>query len=133
MQAELESRHDAEVATASAQAPQQLGVPVVARANERPVGRDDLCTNEVVAGQAVLSGQVADPPAEREAGDAGRADDAAGCDKPEGLSRRVEVEPRRAAVGIGDPPGTVDLDPTHKGQIDHQPAVTDAMSSRVVP
>src|SRR5262249_59525902 len=58
---------------------------------------------------------------------------AAGGDRPEGGGGGAEVEPRRAAVGIGDPPGTVDLDPTHEGEIDHHPAVTDAMSSRVVP
>src|SRR5262249_58499895 len=92
MQAILESRGDAEVAAASAEGPQQLGVLVGARVYDRPVGRDELCPDQVVARQPVLSGQVADAAAEGEARDAGRADDAARRHESEGLGRRVEVD-----------------------------------------
>ena len=76
-----------------------------------PSGRDDLGADEVVAGEAVLGGQVADAAAEGEPAHACRADDAAGRDEAEGLRRRVEVEPGRAALGAGDPRVAVDLDP----------------------
>jgi hypothetical protein len=71
MQAQLESRRDAEVAAASAEAPQELDVLVGARMNDRPVGRDDLRADEVVgtpggsagdAEGAAHKGEEADPP-----------------------------------------------------------------------
>jgi hypothetical protein len=81
----------------------------------------------------VLGGQVADAAAEREPADAGGADDASRRDEAERLRRRVEVEPRRAAVGAGEPRIRVHLDRPHLRKVDHEPAVADAMPRRVVP
>src|SRR5262249_23267931 len=128
----LESCRDAEVAAAPAEAPQQLGVLVSAGMDDRAAGRDELCTDQVVARQSVLSGQVADAPAESQAGNAGRANDAPGRDEPRGLRRRVVVEPSRAALRAGDPPFVVNLDRAHERKIDHHSVVTDAVSGRVV-
>ena len=71
MQAELQLRRDAEVAAATAQRPEQLGVLIGARTNRRPVRGDDLGADEVVAGETVLCGQMADPAPEGESGHAG--------------------------------------------------------------
>jgi hypothetical protein len=76
---------------------------------------------------------MADSSAEGQPGDPGRADDAAGRDEPEALGRRVEIEPRRTAIGAGGPGVAVDVDAAHQREIDHQAAVADAVSGGVVP
>ena len=93
---------------------------------------DELGAYDVVAGEAVLRGQVADSTTEGEAGYASGADDAARCDEAEGPRCGVEVEPRRAAAGAGDLSIHLHLDPAHRREIDHEPVVQDAVSRRVV-
>src|SRR5260370_13740668 len=100
MQLELQSRRDTEVAPGAAEAPQQLGILIEAGAAHRAIGSNDLGTDEVVAGEAVLSGEMADSSAEGQPGDPGRADDPPGCNEPEPLGRRVEIEPPAAATAI---------------------------------
>ncbi len=129
---ELQPRGDAEVAAAAAEPPEELLVSVGAGVDDGSVRRDDLRSHEVVAGQAVLGRQVADPAAEREARDPGRADDAARSDEAEGLRGGVEVEPRRTTLGPGDACAGVHLHRPHLRQVDHEPAVEDAMAGRVV-
>jgi hypothetical protein len=80
-----------------------------------------------------LRGQVTYPAAEGESGHAGRADHAPRRNQTDGLRRRVEIEPGRAALGAGGPRIAVDVDPAHQREIDHEPAVTDAVSGGVVP
>ena len=101
MQPELERGHDAEVAAAAAQAPEQLGVLVLAGVHELAVGGDDVGGEQVVAGQAELAHQPADAAAEREPGDPGGGHEPAGDGEPEGLRLVVEVRPRAAALGDG--------------------------------
>ena len=60
-------------------------------------------------------------------------DDPAGRDETRSLRRRVEVSPGRAALCARDPRVGVDLDPSHVGEVDHEPALTDAVSGWVVP
>lgn len=133
MQAELQSRRDAEVTASAAERPEEIGVLVGACANHGPGRRDELRSDEVVARQAVLRGQVADAAAEAQPAHTGGADDAPGSDEAEGLGRRVEVEPRRAAAGAGDPCVAVHFHRAHQGEVDHEPAVTDAVSGGIVP
>src|SRR5205807_1789551 len=71
MEAELEARNDAEVAAAAAEPPEQLGVLLVARANDLARGSDQLGGGQIVASESVLGGEVADAAAEGEAGDPG--------------------------------------------------------------
>jgi hypothetical protein len=77
-------------------------------------GRDQLGADEVVARETVLRRQVADPTAEYESGDSGRADDASVRVEAGRLRRRVELEPPRAALGAGGPRVAVDFDPPHQ-------------------
>ncbi len=72
------------------------------------------------------------PPPERKARYAGGADDSAGCDEPEGLGSRIEVEPGRAALRVRSPPVFLHVDPAHRRKVDHKPVVQDAVSSRIV-
>ena len=80
----------------------------------------------------MLRRQVADSTAERQAHYARGADDAAGSDEPERLGRRIEVEPGRSALRVRDPPVCVHVDPAHRGKVDHEPFVQDAVSRRIV-
>ena len=73
-----------------------------------------------------------DAAAERQPGDARRADDPTGAGEPECLGRPVEVRPRRAAVGARDRSARVDFDGAHRGEVDHQPVVADAVAGRIV-
>ena len=114
MQIELEARHDAEVAAAAAQAPQQLLVGL----DHDAVRRHELCTAEVVARQPVLALQPADAAAQRQTGDARGRDQAAGRGQPVGSRRRVEVRPRR--TGLNDRAATfrVHLNAPQGSQVD---------------
>jgi hypothetical protein len=70
MEAELEPRRNSEVPAGASQSPEQLCAVVRVRADDRPVRDDELRTDEVVAGQSVLGGQVADAAAHGEPADA---------------------------------------------------------------
>ena len=76
----------------------QVGVLGLARVDEPAVGGDDVGADEVVAGEAVLAHQPADAAAEREAGDAGGRDEAAGRREPVRLRLVVDVGPHGAAA-----------------------------------
>ena len=133
MEAEVQPRRDTEVAASAAERPEQLRVLLRSREDDRSVGRHQLRTHEVVAGEAVLRGEVPDATAEREPAHARRADDAPGRDQAERLRRRVEVEPGRSAVGPGDPGSCIDLHATHRREVDHEPVVDRAVSGGIVP
>ena len=130
MQAELEGCGDAEVASAAAERPEQLGVVLLPRDDDRAARRHDLRANETVAAESVLRGEVSDAAAERQPGDAGGADDPARRREPERLRGRVEVEPRRSTLGAGDPGVPVDVDCAHRREVDHETRVAYAVPGR---
>jgi hypothetical protein len=133
VQVEVQAGRHAEVAPSTAEAPEEIRVLIGTCLNHGPVRSHDLCSDEVVARQAVLRGQVADAAAEAEPADAGGADDASGRDEADRLGGRVEIEPGRAAVGVGDPGIAVHLDRPHQREVDHEPVVDDAVSGGIVP
>ena len=114
---------DPEVPAPAAQTPEELRVLVLAGVDEPAVGGHEVGRDEVVAGQAVLAHQPADPAAEREPGDAGRRDEATGHRQPEGLRLVVELSPGRAALGDDALGVRVDPDALHRRQVDDDPAV----------
>ena len=73
----------------------QVGVLVCARADEPPVGGDDVGADEVVAGEAVLAHQPADAAAEREAADAGASRRARRSSRGRAPASRGRRRPRR--------------------------------------
>ena len=77
VQAVLERRHDAEVAAAPAQRPEQVGPLVLAGSDLLAVDGDEVRRQQVVDDRAVLAHQPADAAAEREPGDSGVGDDPA--------------------------------------------------------
>jgi hypothetical protein len=132
MQAELQLAGDAEIAAPATKRPEQLVVRVRAGMDHRAIGGHDLGAEQVVAGQAVLRGQVADSAAEGETGHTRRAHHATRRDEAEGLGRGVEVEPGRAALRPGDPCLAVHFDAAHQREVDHEPAVEHAVTGRIV-
>ena len=69
MDGELDRGHDAEVAAAAAQRPEQVGVMLVVGTHEGPVGGHELQRCDGVRLQPVLAGQPAHAAAQRVAGD----------------------------------------------------------------
>jgi hypothetical protein len=103
------------------------------RPDDLTLGGDELVGLEVVAGQAVLPGQPAHPATEGEPADAGVGDVAGRGGQAVGLGGDVQRAEQRAALDPGQPPGRVDRDPAHRGEVDHEAAVGDGMAEDAVP
>jgi hypothetical protein len=123
VQAVLQRGHHAEVAAAAPQPPEQVGVLVLAGGDELAIGGDHVGRQQVVAGQAALAQQPADPAAEGEAGDAGAGHQAAGDGQAERLGLVVELRPRDPGLGGSPPAGRIDPDALHWRGVDDDPAV----------
>ena len=72
------------------------------------------------------------PPREREAGDAGVRDQAAGRREAEGLGRRGRRRPGGAALDPGAAPLRVDPHGAHQRQVEHHAAIADGVARDVV-
>jgi uncharacterized OsmC-like protein len=80
----------------------------------------------------VLRHQPAEPAAECQPADAGGRDRAAGRRETVQRGRAVEVGPERAAVRAGGLRRRVDVDASHRRQVDHQRVVLDGAAGDVV-
>ena len=129
VQAVLERGDDAEVAAAAADAPEQIGVVVLAGGDELALRSHDVHGEEVVDRRAVLAHQPADPAAERQARDPGVGDDAADGGEPEELRLAVELAPQHARLGARRPRCRVDSNALHRRQVDHEPAVAERVAA----
>jgi hypothetical protein len=113
VEAELERRDDAEVAAAAPEPPEQVGVLLLAGDEELALGGDDVAGDEVVDREPALAHEVADPPAQGQAPDAGVAHDAPGRREPERLALAVDVVVQAAALGPDGGAGQVEARPPH--------------------
>jgi hypothetical protein len=119
---ELKRRDHAEVAAAAADRPEQIGVLLRARLAHLAVGRDDLDRAQVVGGETMAPADPAEAAAEREPGDAGGRDDAAGHDQSEGLCGAIDIGPGGAGLHAHAAGSGVDLDGFVRREIDHHAA-----------
>ena len=126
VEAVLEGRDDPEVAPTAAQRPEQVAVLGLARGDDVTARRHDLGRQEVVARQPVLAGEVADPSAQGEPGDPGRADDAARGRQTVLVGRVVETRPLAATAGARGLRVGIDGDLLQRTQVDHETAVVGA-------
>ena len=94
----IRRKNDPEVAAAATERPEQVGVLVLARAQDPAVGRHDVGREEVVEGKAVARHDPAEAAAERQPRDAGRRDDTAGDSKPVDLGLGSALSSSRPAV-----------------------------------
>ena len=101
--------------------------------DERAVGQDDLGLEQVVDGQAVLAGEVADAAAEREAADAGGGDDPARASpaRARGWPRRRRPRCSRRRRGRCAAAGSTSM-PSMARQVEHDAVVADAEAAAVV-
>lgn len=133
VQPELHPGDHAEVPAAAAQRPEQVRVLLGVRAHHPAVREHDVRREQVVDGQPVRAGQVADAAAERDPRDADRA----GVPEPHG-------EPVRGRRGGDGPGGEAGLHPRGAGagvhvehrevaQVDDEPVVHRAVAGAAVP
>ena len=124
--------HDAEVAAAAAQRPEQVGVLVGARVDLRAVGEHDVGAEQVVDRQAEAPGQVADAAAEREPADAGGRDD------PDGVARPCACVAASTRAQVAPPPTRTVSDAVSTKtssiarEVDHDTVVDDPEAGAVV-
>ena len=133
VQTKLERGHDAEVASAAAERPVEVGVSVAARADDAAVCEDDLRRDEVVHRHPVPPALVGHAAAERKPGNAGLGHDAAGSRESERRGDAVDVPPGGAALDVDGLAGWVDPGIAHARQIDHDAVVDEGRARDVVP
>ena len=133
VQAKLERRHDAEVAAAAAEPPEQILVLALAGGDELPVCRDDVGRDQIVDRQPASTREVADAAAQRQARDARRGDDPAGRRQTEGVRRVVEISPGGSRVGACRLVSRIDTNRAHRRHVDHQAAIVGSEPGRAVP
>ena len=128
--AKYERRDHAEVAaTGTAQRPEQFLLGVLAGLDDPAVRQDDLCPQQVIAGQAVLAAEDPDPASEREAGDPDGGT-AAGGDRPAAGGQRV-VEISEPRTGTDRRHVTVYGHRAHRCHVDDDPLGRGVAGDRV--
>ena len=132
VEAELEGRDHPEVPAAAAQAPEQIGVLALGGGEGAAVRGDHARREEVVRGQAVPGHQPAEPAAQRQPGDAGRRDDAAGDGEAVELRLAVQLAPAHARLHARRTGGRVDVDALQWREVDRDAALADAPAGDAV-
>ena len=133
VQPEQERGDDSEVAAAAADRPVEVRILVGGRPHALAAREHDIRLEQVVDRKAVLARQVAEAAPEREAPDAGRRDDPARRGKAVLVGGPVDLAPGAAAADPDRPGLRVDLDPLHRGEVDHDAVVARPEAGPVVP
>ncbi len=123
MEPELEGSDDAEVATASTQAPEQVGVLRLGRDHHAPIGCDHLGPDQVVAHEPECPLEPTAPAAESEPGDTGGRHAATSHGQAVLLRRGVDLAPGGTAFDPDDASGGIDRHGTHPSKIEAHPCV----------
>ena len=128
----VEAGHDAEVAPATADRPEQVGMVVGVDLEKPSVGGDDLGAEQIVDRQTELAHEIADAATDRDPADPDRSGVAEpGRQAVRADGRRVfgggqpALGPRRAAVDV-------DVEALHVGHVEHDPALAHAVPRRAV-
>jgi hypothetical protein len=133
LEPELEGSDDAVVPAGASDAPEELGLLGLARADNPAIGRHELDRAQVVDCQAELALQPADAAAEREARDTRVADDAGWADEAVGLRGDVELAEECAAVCPRDALRGIYGDAAHRREVDDEAAVAARVAGGAVP
>ena len=127
-----EARHDADVAAATADRPEQVGVALLVDGQDPAVGGHDLGRDQVVDRHAVLAGEEADAATGRQAADA----DAGRVTERDGeavLGRgRGHLAGRQAGLGPGQAPIWIDQEALHRGEVEDDAALRRAVTRQAV-
>ena len=114
MELELEAGDDAEIATAPAQAPEEVCVFRFAGVQPAAIGRHHLGGEQVVDGHAMLAAQPAEATAQREAGDPGGRVDAHGRRQAMHLHGGIEISEGAAGLDAGPAGDRIDPHALHQ-------------------
>ena len=133
VQPERERGHDPEVAAASTEPPEQVGVLVRVGDHDAAVGGHDLGLDQVVSCQAAAPLDPAAAAAQRQSGDAGGREPTAGHGETVLLRRLIELAPCDASLCPDDPRLRIDLDRLHRREVDDESVVAGAVADRRVP
>ena len=133
VQLELELGHDAEVAAATAQPPEQLGVLLRRGAHDLAIRGDQLERDHVVAGQSVLAGEPAHAAAQGQPTHTRVRDVAGRGGHLVRLGRRIERTEQSTSLDPCSPVIRVDAHAAHRGQVDHQTALGNRQPDDAVP
>jgi hypothetical protein len=104
----------------------------LAGGDEAAVGQHDVGLQQIVDGQAELTGEIAQPTAQGDPSNPGGGDDAAGGGQAEGVRGVMQVAEQGAPFDAGSAGCRVDPHPVHRGEIDHQAVIDEAQSRAVV-
>jgi len=118
MEPKLERCHDAEIAAAPAQRPEEIRMLCRASLHKGAVGCDDVSRHQIVDRQSELAGGPAEAAAECQSGDAGRRVDAEGGREAERLRFPVEIRKRCARFDARGARDRIDVDRLHQRKID---------------
>ena len=122
---ELGPGDDPEIPPASAHAPEQVRVLVLAGRDEPAIGRHHVDRREAVDDQAVLPHDPADHAAAGEAGQAGVGHDPRRDRIAEHLRLMVQLAEEDAGLGPNPFPGGIDANAPHETEIDDHATVAD--------
>ena len=133
MQPVLEFRHDAEVAAAAADSPEQIRILLLTGVQQLAVGGHDVDAQHVVTGQSELACQAPLPATQGKPGNAGVRGGAERRGEPESLALPIELTQQHARLGDGRQSDRIDANSLHGGQIDHQAALAGGLPGEAVP
>ena len=128
----VEAGHDAEVAAATADRPEQVGMVVGVDLEEPAVGGHDLGAEQVVDRQPELADEIADAAAERDPADADRTGVAEPGRQAVLADGRRVLEGGQPALGPCRAAVDVDVEALHVGQVEDDPALAHAVTRRAV-
>ena len=133
MEADAQGGHDAEVAAAAAQRPQQVGLRVGAGGHAPPVRQHDFGAEQVVRRQAAGTAERAVAAAQAQAGHADRAAVAHCRDQAVGAGGGGHILGPGAARDSGHKRSRVHRHIPHPGEVDDEPIVAQGAPRPVVP
>lgn len=128
--AQLELGHDAEVAAATLEGPEEIGVLSGGGLGDGAVGKDDLVLDDVVGGPTMLVAVEVDTTSQEETGDTDGGETTASNGEVVGLQEAEDVTP---AVGGADAQDALVGVEFEGGQVghDHQDPVVDVVGTLV--
>jgi hypothetical protein len=133
MEADAHGGHDAKVAAAAAQRPEQVGLRVRTGRHAPPVRQHDLGAEQVVSRQAAGAAEGAVAAPQGQAGHADRAAEAQCRDQAVGAGGGGHILDPGAARDSGHKRSRVHRHIPHPGEVDDEPAVAQGAARPVVP
>src|SRR5437667_11001152 len=129
---ELKGGNGSEIAAATAQCPEQVGVLRLVGMATLTIRGDDVHRTKAIRGVTEFTGSPAESSSQRESGNTGVRYNAAGNDQPQRLRFMIDIAPGGAALNARDSSIGVDPHPAPQTHVDRQPAVAERRASYIV-